>query len=196
MNLQFFLKNPLIKIIGVVAIIYFGMFYDNDHPDSLGNRLSIDNVKKNINEVQQKVSDISQTIEIAKQNNQQISAERKFSELSFEKVFVGTGNNFIECGDEVNIIYKFYDDQNRILEMSENSQIIAFQSNEDLILTLIAQNISGIKNGAIIRAKFLGKYKEADQKLNKLLKIANYNLNLEVYVLSINPNKNNCLKND
>jgi hypothetical protein len=196
MNLQFFFKNPLIKIIGVVAIIYFGMFYDNDHPDSLGNRLSIDNIKKNMNEVQQKVSDISQTIEIAKQNNQQISAERNFSELSFEKVFVGSGNNFIECGDEVNIIYKFYDDQNRILEMSENSQIIAFQSNEDLILTLIAQNISCIKIGAIIRTKFLGKYKEADQKLNKLLKIANYNLNLEVYVLSINPNKNNCLKND
>jgi len=196
MNLQFFLKNPLIKIIGVVAIIYFGMFYDNDHPDSLRNRLSIDNVKKNINEVQQKVGDISQTIEIAKQNNQQISVERKFSELSFEKVFVGTGNNFIECGDEVNIIYKFYDDQNKILEMSENSQIIAFQNNEDLILTLIAQNISGLKMGAIIRTKFLGKYNEADQKLNKLLKFANYNLNLEVYVLSIKSNKNNCLKND
>ena len=182
MNLQFFLKNPFVKIIGVGAIIYFGMFYNNDHPDSLRKRLSVDNVKKNLNEVQQKVGDISQTIEIAKQNNQQISIERNFSEL--------------KCGDEVNIVYKFYDDQNKILGMSDGSQIIAFQSNEDLILNLIAKNMDGLKMGAIIRTKFQGKYIDADEKIKKLLKIANYNLNLEVYVLSIKPNKNNCLKND
>ena len=196
MNLQFFFKNPFVKIIGVGAIIYFGMFYNNDHPDSLRKRLSVDNVKKNLNEVQQKVGDISQTIEIAKQNNQQISIERNFSELKFEKVFIGVGNNFIKCGDEVNIVYKFYDDQNKILGMSDGSQIIAFQSNEDLILNLIAKNMDGLKMGAIIRTKFQGKYIDADEKIKKLLKIANYNLNLEVYVLSIKSNKNNCLKND
>jgi hypothetical protein len=56
--------------------------------------------------------------------------------------------------------------------------------------------MDGLKMGAIIRTKFQGKYIDADEKIKKLLKIANYNLNLEVYVLSIKSNKNNCLKND
>ncbi len=196
MNLHFFSKNPFVKIIGIGAIIYFGMFYDIDHPDSLGNRLSTNNIKKNFNEAQEKVNEITKKIEIAKQNNQEISQERSFSALRFEKVLIGTGNNFIKCGDEVDIIYKFYDNKNKILDMSNGIQINAFQDNGDLILNLIAQNMTDLKMGAIIRTKFLGKYIEADEKIKKLLKIANYDLNLEVYVLSVKVNKNNCLKND
>jgi hypothetical protein len=45
------IKNPLFRIAGILAILYYGLFHDKSDPDSLRNRLSAEKVKSNIGEI-------------------------------------------------------------------------------------------------------------------------------------------------
>ena len=47
-------KHPLIKIIGIALILYYGLLHNKEHPDSLGNRLSTDHIKNNISDASEK----------------------------------------------------------------------------------------------------------------------------------------------
>ena len=76
------IKNPLVKAIGIILILYFGLFYNKENPSSLGNRLSGENIKKGLNDVSQKSVKIIggikkaeeiQKREISKQQEQQNS---------------------------------------------------------------------------------------------------------------------------
>lgn len=52
------LKSPIIRIAGIILILYFALFYDNSHPDSLGNRLSKDQIKDNVSQIKDRSSHI------------------------------------------------------------------------------------------------------------------------------------------
>ncbi len=45
------LHNPIFKIIGIFLILYFGLYTNKEHPDSLGKRLSKDRIQENLQEV-------------------------------------------------------------------------------------------------------------------------------------------------
>lgn len=45
------LHNPIFKIIGIFLILYFGLYTNKEHPDSLGNRLSKEKMQENFKEV-------------------------------------------------------------------------------------------------------------------------------------------------
>ncbi len=61
------LQNPLIKFIGVIAILYFALFANKKNPDSLGNRISLENVKKNFSEVEEKGKFIAGNVKAARE---------------------------------------------------------------------------------------------------------------------------------
>ena len=48
--IELLVKNPLLKIVGVLAILYFGLYANKKDPDSVGNRFSAEKVKKNVDE--------------------------------------------------------------------------------------------------------------------------------------------------
>ncbi len=48
MNIANITKYPIFKIIGIIAIIYFALFYNKSSPNSLGQRLSYDNIKSDL----------------------------------------------------------------------------------------------------------------------------------------------------
>ena len=197
MDISNLLKHPLIKIIAILTIVYFGFFKDNKHPDSLANRLNIDNVKKNLGEVKDKISDISQNIEMAKNYKNKISAEKKISELKFIEIEKGNGDQIIKCTDKVKLIYKYSNISNQILDFMENLELTPWQNYDDLTQKIIAQNLEGYKAGSVIRANLVGQFIDADEKIKKILEIANYELILEIYILSFSEGEDiKCNKNN
>lgn len=61
------LQNPLIKLIGIVAIIYFALFADKRNPASLGNRVSLERVKENLGEMEEKGKFIAGNVKAARE---------------------------------------------------------------------------------------------------------------------------------
>ena len=49
--MQKLIKNPFFRIIGVIVVLYYGLFYDNSHPDNLKNRLAPEKIKSNLSEI-------------------------------------------------------------------------------------------------------------------------------------------------
>ncbi len=47
-NISNILRNPLVKIIGTIIILYYALFYNNKNPESVANRFSSDSIHKNI----------------------------------------------------------------------------------------------------------------------------------------------------
>jgi len=60
------LQNPLVKIVGVIAIIYFALFNNKQNPQSLGNRLSAERIKTNLGEMEQKGKFIASNVSAAR----------------------------------------------------------------------------------------------------------------------------------
>ena len=60
-------KNPLIRFIGIVAILYYGLLHNKESPDSLGNRLSPKKIQTNISEISTKSTHIITNVQKAKQ---------------------------------------------------------------------------------------------------------------------------------
>jgi hypothetical protein len=159
--------------------------------------MSVDNVKKNINEVQDKITNISQNLALAKNFKNEISVEKKISDLKFTHISQGIGLSAIKCGDKVKVIYKYFDSQDRILDFMEDLDLIALRNYDDLTKNLIAQHLVGLKPQEVLRTNFLGNFIDADKKIKNLLNIANNNLNLEIYILSIQEGDNSqCQKNE
>jgi hypothetical protein len=48
------ISNPIFRIAGILAILYYGLLHDKSAPDSLGNRLSAQKVKSNLIEATSK----------------------------------------------------------------------------------------------------------------------------------------------
>ncbi len=77
------LKNPLVKLVGIGAILYFALFSDEKNPQNLGNKLKKDNLKSGFEQVSEKKNEI-------------------ISALIYHKPYVSP-KDFISCGDEVGI---------------------------------------------------------------------------------------------
>lgn len=113
-------RNPLIKIVGITAILYFALFYDKSNPNSLGNRLNSENLKKNFKEVNEKSSFIAKNLSIANQAKTgqiQLNAGKKEDDFSME-------NNFASCGDEILASYVIYDPKTNLRKIFNSQKII------------------------------------------------------------------------
>jgi hypothetical protein len=64
-------QNRFIKIVGIILVIYFALFYNKTNPESLGNRLSPKNIKDGLNAAQEKSRFILTNINTAKQIEKQ-----------------------------------------------------------------------------------------------------------------------------
>ncbi len=58
-----FLKNPIVKTLGILVILYFALFHDKHHPDSLPNQLSAKKISKNLSEIKKQTQFISTKLE-------------------------------------------------------------------------------------------------------------------------------------
>ncbi|MFT6220409.1 MAG: hypothetical protein ACJAW3_000623 [Lentimonas sp.] len=62
-------RNPIIKVIGILLILYYGLLNIKKSPDSIGNKLTTDNIKNNFKEVSKKSVRILHDIKKAEELN-------------------------------------------------------------------------------------------------------------------------------
>lgn len=181
------LKNPIIKTVGIVVILYFGLFANKENPDSLGNRLAPEQIKKNFGEMREKgnfiIENVKTAQELAKEKEAQksVAGQNIPAQISIENFEEGSGDALTACGYEVEISQGIYTKDGKQLEFI-NSEKLVIGSKTD---QLIEENIIGMKQGATRNINIPRDYKNGDVKLTELLRFNNTDLKYQITILSI-----------
>jgi hypothetical protein len=84
--MQKLIRNPIFRIVGIIVVLYYGLFYNKQQPDSLSKRFAPDQIKNNLTEISsksidilsnlKKVEDIKKSLESQPIKEQQNSLEK------------------------------------------------------------------------------------------------------------------------
>lgn len=77
-------KNRFIKIIGIFLVLYFALFYNKENPNSLGNRWSMENLKNNFGEMNEKSRFIITNVGMARQIEKEKAAQANLNHQNHE----------------------------------------------------------------------------------------------------------------
>lgn len=204
-----FLQNPVIRVLGISLILYFALFNDKDNPKSLGHRLSVENIKKNVNEANNKGHFIVENINRAKNisNNKELAKDSikrplkpvqpiKRGDINNKKninyailkdVKIGDGNQILLCNDSATISYQIHLDNNGKIISLENINIIIGSN----LIPYIEQNIIGMKLNGIRKINISRNSTNIDEDLSKLITDSKSNLQIIVTLNSLNKAPNN-----
>ncbi len=147
------LRNPFLKIAGLGLILYFGLFHNKESPESLGNRLSKENVKKNFDQIQEKAKFISSNLKMAQKVSKGTDVESNSLPQDVESnslpqespgKIVNNSNPSGEvlCGDLVLISYDLYQGNKNLVSIAEENITIGNGS-----ASLMEKNIIGMRVG-------------------------------------------------
>ena len=189
------LRNPIIKIIGISVILYYGLFANKEKPGSLGNRFSSEQIKKDFSEVREKTVFIAENVklarEIAKEKEDEKEAEKKAAatnqalQVSVKDLEEGVGEN-ISCGDSAYINYGIYTRDGRQLEFKENQiLVIGDRSN-----WLLEKNIIGMKQAGSRYINIPQGSQVNDSKITEYLNSNKSDLKYQVTLLAFTKNPN------
>lgn len=184
------MKNPIFKLIGISVILYFGLFYNKNNPESLGNRLSKETLEKDFDEIRKKGNFIITNIGHAKQNSARIDAQLK--EVVIQDLVEGDGDE-IKCMDSAIISYQIYDKmgQNLAKNINENS---TFNPNSDNILEKYLMNM---KKGGIREIKIPQNFQTQDLQFIKYKNLSGGIVKYQISLKEITKSNNaNCLNNE
>lgn len=139
------LSNKIIKIIGICVIFYFALLHDKKNPDSLGNRLSPERVKKNINEIEEKskfiVTNISKAKQYAKQED-----KSAYTKIAIKDIKINNQGEVLQCGNKAVISYDIIRIDGKVIYAAEDEElIIGSRKNEFLEKNIIAMTEGSIR---------------------------------------------------
>jgi FKBP-type peptidyl-prolyl cis-trans isomerase len=108
-----FLKLPIVKLIAMIALIYYIFEKTKNDPSSISHQINKENIAKSIDVVKQNMQNISNVKEEMKNNSEEGVANIKNSyevgvekeELTYQDVRQGVGGAQVKCGSEVEIEY-------------------------------------------------------------------------------------------
>lgn len=180
------LRNPLIKTIGIALVLYFALFANKEKPESLGNRLSSENIKKSFSEAQNQgkfiITNVKIAQEIAKEKaEEQKLASQNISDIATSDLEIGAGEQSVACGDEVEISYGIYTKSGKQLEFLNSKKFVIGENQNPVI----EKNIIGMKRGGIREINIPYNYRTEDKKLIELLKFNATDLKYQITLLSI-----------
>ncbi|MBU6140281.1 MAG: hypothetical protein KGP29_01815 [Proteobacteria bacterium] len=180
-----FLSIPLVRIIGIFVILYFALFSEKQNPNSLGNRLSKEEVKKNINEARERTRFIISNVKTAQELEVKPKAIQQNTEakIIINDLEIGKGDVKISCGSKVEISYGIYVEGNKqIKAVSSEKLVIGNNLNEVIEKNILDMKIGGIRNIIIPR-----NFKTDNPKINELLKFYDSELRYQVVIISSEP---------
>ncbi len=195
MNIVSILKNPLFKVVGVSAVLYFALFANKENPESLGNRLSAQNIKKNLGEAKEKTQFIATNLKAAKeyQAEQKKLQTSNMAKISVEDIEAGNGELIAMCGDQVEITYGLYTKENKPIERFDS---IKFTIGEITQNAIVQKNISGMKEGGIRFIHIPYNFNSLDSKLEEHLKFYKNDLIYQITLLKLTRLKKSEMKCD
>jgi hypothetical protein len=186
------LRIPIIKWTGIALILYFGLFANTRNPNSLGNRLSKENVQKNFKEARERgkfiVVNVKMAQEIAKEKEaQEKLAKERGGMISINDLDSGTGEKIIGCNDEVEFSYVIQTKDGKEVNSIKKPQKTIIGSKQE---KTIERNIIGMKEGGIRSINVPFGSQTDDKKLDTLLKLNGQDLQYLVTVSKIKKSKN------
>lgn len=180
------LRNPIIKITGLVLVLYFALFHDKKNPDSLGNRLSSERIAKNFHEVQEKSTFIMSNIEKARSLGGTAAVAsgeplQNFSTITTQDIEIGGGGGALKCADEAEISYdiRVVGSPNHLEFVPKEKLVIGSNMNP-----IIERKIIGMKKGGSRIIKIPKDFKSSNQKLAFLLKFNEADLQYAVTIIN------------
>ncbi|MES2961735.1 MAG: hypothetical protein V4694_05065 [Pseudomonadota bacterium] len=185
------LRNPIIKIIGISIILYYGLFANKEKPGSLGNRFSSEQIKKDFSEVREKTVFIAANVKLAREIAKEKEAEKKAAatnpalQISVKDLEEGDGET-ISCGDSAYINYGIYTKDGRQLEFKEN-QILVIGNKSNWLLE---KNIIGMKQAGSRYINIPQGSQVNDAKITEYLKSNKSDLKYQVTLLAFTKNAN------
>jgi len=193
MNIFQILRNPLVKIVAAVIIIYFALFHDKHNPEALGNRLDPQRVKSELNEAREKGNFIISNVTLAKQLAQENAKKKEIEnannrEVSVRDVESGSGDDKSACGDIAEINYGIFDAENKQLDFREKQKFILGSRNNDVI----ENNVLGMAVGGVRDIRIPLNFKTDNKEINSMLQFNRSELRYQVTMLSFqhNPGSN------
>ena len=115
-----FLKLPIVKLIAMIALIYYIFEKTKNDPSSISHQINKENIAKSIDVVKQNMQNISNVKEGIKNNSEEGIANIENSyevgvekaELSYQDIRQGLGGALVKCGSEVEIEYTLMNKNN------------------------------------------------------------------------------------
>ncbi len=196
MNIFKILKNPLIKWTGIILVIYYALFANKQSPQSLGNRLSKENVQKNLEQMKEKSKFIVTNVKVANEVAKEREEKRRLTMGDEERIFLkdikaGEGDKVTSCSDNIEISYVIYSPSGQQLEFAPNERIIIGSKKN----WPIEKNIIGMKKNAVREIILPGNVETNDEKLLKLLKLNPEGLKYQATILSFSSSGSSLLCN-
>ncbi len=178
------LENPLFKIIAIVAIVYFGLFANKQSPESLGNRLSSEKIKKNLSEAQEKSKFIITNVRAAKdyaENSDKVLSENKIN-ISHKDIILGSGKDQVLCGTQVSVLVSLSSEKGaKFINNQETSFVVGSNVNE-----LIEPHIYNMKKGGIREIRIPRDYSVRSPEIAKILRESDSDLKYLITLKTIN----------
>ena len=179
------IQKPIIKAFGILVILYFALFNNKENPESLGNRLSTESIKKNFGEAFQKSQSVITNVKFAgeKVKDQEKEREDKFQkyEVGYLKVSKGEGEEIVDCSDYVSLSYKIIDDEDRLL--AERQENLSVGSGKNLLLE---RNIFGMKVGEIRSLIIHQDYDGPDNLVKEIVERYKRDIKYEITIINFN----------
>lgn len=185
------LRNPIIKIIGISLVLYYGLFANKEKPGSLGNRFSSEQIKKDFSQVREKTVFIASNVKLAREVAKEKEAEKKAAaanpalQVSVKDLEEGVGEN-ISCGDFAYINYGIYTKDGRQLEFKENQVLVIGNKSN----WLLEKNIIGMKQGGSRYINIPQGSQVNDSKITEYLNSNKSDLKYQVTLLSFTKSTN------
>jgi FKBP-type peptidyl-prolyl cis-trans isomerase len=181
------LRIPFVKWMGIGLILYFGLFANKENPQSLGNRLSKENVKKNLDKAREKSRFIAVNVKMAQEIAKEKEAQKKLYVAEnfrpiVDDIEAGSGEQSLSCNDEALISYVIQTKNGKEVE-SHKPQTLTIGSKKN---PLLEQNILGMKNGGIRSLIIPYGLQTEDKKLAEMLRFHATDLKYLVTLLQIN----------
>lgn len=108
-----FLKLPIVKLIAMIALVFYIFEKTKNDPSSISHQINKENISKSIDVVKQNMQNISNVKEVIKnnaeegvaniENSYEVGSEK--TELSYQDIRQGVGGAQVKCGSEVEIEY-------------------------------------------------------------------------------------------
>lgn len=187
------LENPLIKIIGIVVVLYFALFANKHNPQSLGNRLSAERIKKNLGDIEEKGKFIASNVRAAQSYskahegsvpnalNSQENISNQGGALVTKDIDVGIGKKPVACGDEVEVFVTLNAGKSKNLDIKPEAKFV-IGSKKDWLLE---KNILGMEKGGVREISVPHDFKASDSELARFLKENNSDLTYQIILKEI-----------
>lgn len=176
------IHNPIFRIVGVAAILYFALFKNNRDVDSLSNRLKPEKVKSDFADMSAKSTYIMENLRKA----QEVEANKVNANLIIKDIKTGSGK-VANCNDKIDFNYEISSKDKKILQNTKTTLIIG---GAQLPLE-IENNIIGMKQNGTRSITVPYDYKSKDAKLSEFLSQNHQNIIYQISLLKVEKSQQN-----